>query len=201
MSLDLYLFYLFSSFVIVSSFMVITLSNAVYSVLFLIIVFCNIAALLLLVGAEFFSFMFLIIYVGAIAVLFLFVVMMLNIKKNTIILNRFSIIPIGLIIFCILLSQNFLILNNQFTLIEKYSLFYTSWLNENMYLSNIEAIGLVFYTKFSLLFFLCSLVLLVSMIGAIVLTMHQRPAVKKQKISLQLLRNPKKVIKFVNLRN
>nr|AYR06591.1 NADH dehydrogenase subunit 6 [Lithothamnion sp.] len=201
MTLDLFLFYLFSSFAIVSSFMVITLSNAVHSVLFLIIVFCNIAALLLLLGAEFFSFMVLIIYVGAIAVLFLFVVMMLNIKKSAIKLNKFSILPIGLIIFCILTSQSFLILNNQFVLLEKYSFSYTPWLNENMYLSNIETIGLVFYTKFSLLFFLCSLVLLVAMIGAIVLTMHQRSMVKKQRISLQLLRNPKKVIKFISLRN
>nr|WDA66159.1 NADH dehydrogenase subunit 6 [Lithothamnion corallioides] len=200
MTLDLFLFYFFASFAIVSSIMVITLSNAVHSVLFLIIVFCNVAALLLLIGAEFFSFMFLIIYVGAIAVLFLFVVMMLNIKKNPIRINKFSIWPIGFIIFCVLTSQTFLILDSQFILLEKYSLPYTIWLNENKYLTNIEILGLFLYTKFSLLFFLCGLILLVAMIGAIVLTMHQRPTVKKQKISIQLLRNPKGVVKFINLR-
>jgi NADH-quinone oxidoreductase subunit J len=63
--------------------MVVSLVNAVHSVLFLILVFCNVAALLLLSGAEFLSFMLLIVYVGAIAVLFLFVVMMLNIKTSS----------------------------------------------------------------------------------------------------------------------
>jgi NADH-quinone oxidoreductase subunit J len=67
--------------------MVISLSNAVHSVLFLIIVFCNITGILILLGAEFLAFLLLIVYVGAIAVLFLFVVMMLNIKFTTSKLN------------------------------------------------------------------------------------------------------------------
>jgi NADH-ubiquinone/plastoquinone oxidoreductase chain 6 len=57
----------------VSSIIVVSLVNAVHSVLFLLLVFC-IVALLLLSGAEFLSFMILVVYVGAIAVLFLFVV-------------------------------------------------------------------------------------------------------------------------------
>ena len=87
---DIFLFYLFASLAIISATMVITLTNAVHSVLFLIIVFCNVASLLLIIGTEFFSFMFLIVYVGAIAVLFLFVVMMLNVKTSPVTLNIFS---------------------------------------------------------------------------------------------------------------
>lgn len=200
MNIDFFLFYSFSSFALVASCMVITLSNAVHSVLFLIIVFCNVAALLLLVGAEFFSFMFLIIYVGAIAVLFLFVVMMLNIKNNPIKISKFSILPVGLIIFCILTTQILSLMDDHFSLLKTYTLIYTSWLDENRYLTNIEVLGLYLYTKFSLLFLLCGLILLVAMIGAIVLTMHQRTTIKKQKISTQLLRNPKGVIKFIELR-
>lgn len=82
MNIDIFLFYLFSIFTLMSSLMVIGLKNAVHSVLFLILVFCNVAGLLLLLGAEFFSFMLIIVYVGAIAVLFLFVVMMLNVKVD-----------------------------------------------------------------------------------------------------------------------
>nr|UVF63032.1 NADH dehydrogenase subunit 6 [Synarthrophyton patena] len=201
MTIDLFLFYLLFTFCIISSFMVITLSNAVHSVLFLIVVFCNVSALLLLIGAEFFSFMFLIVYVGAIAVLFLFVVMMLNIKTNFNKINKFSILPIGSIIFFIFTEQVFNLLSNQFILIDKYFLNYIPWIKENNYLTNTEVIGIFFYTKFSLLFILCGFVLLIAMIGAIVLTMHQRPTVKKQKISMQLLRDSKGVIKFINLRN
>jgi NADH-quinone oxidoreductase subunit J len=83
MSIELALFYTFSSLAIISALMVISLANAVYSVLFLIIVFCNVASLLLLSGVEFLAFILLIVYVGAIAVLFLFVVMMLNIKTSS----------------------------------------------------------------------------------------------------------------------
>ena len=200
MNIDLILFFLFSIFIFISAIMVVVLSNAVHSVLFLIIVFCNVASLLLILGAEFFSFMFLIVYVGAIAVLFLFVVMMLNIKTNPIQISRFSILPIGIIIFLILYSlildnqKNYLFINNLNNFV------YTSWLIENNYLTNVEIIGKFLYTKFSLLFIFCGFILLVAMIGAIVLTMHQRSTVKKQEISTQLLREAKGVVKFVVLR-
>ena len=180
--------------------MVVILSNAVHSVLFLIVVFCNVASLLLILGAEFFSFMFLIVYVGAIAVLFLFVVMMLNVKTNPIKISFFSILPIGFFIFFFIFE---LVLNSQKNLLfldNLNYLVYTSWLTENNYLTNVEIIGKFLYTKHSLLFIFCGLILLVAMIGAIVLTMHQRPTVKKQEISTQLLRNYKGVIKFVLLR-
>jgi len=198
---DTLLFYLFSSLATISSIMVVTLTNAVHSVLFLIIVFCNVASLLLILGTEFFSFMFLIVYVGAIAVLFLFVVMMLNVKSNPIKINNFSILPIGLIIFTIISIQIINGLDNQFVLIKNVCLTYIPWLKENNYLTNAETIGLYLYTKFSLLFIFCGLILLVAMIGAIVLTMHQRSTVKKQLISQQLLRDPRGVIKFIKLRN
>nr|YP_009502229.1 NADH dehydrogenase subunit 6 [Porolithon onkodes]ASB29831.1 NADH dehydrogenase subunit 6 [Porolithon onkodes] len=200
MNIDLLLFSIFSLFIFISAIMVVILSNAVHSVLFLIIVFCNVASLLLILGAEFFSFMFLIVYVGAIAVLFLFVVMMLNIKSNPMKIPFFSTLPAGFFVFfcifnLILNSQrNYLFLDNLNYLI------YTSWLIENNYLTNVEVIGRFLYTKYSLLFILCGLILLIAMIGAIVLTMHQRPTVKKQEISIQLLRNYKGVIKFVWLR-
>ena len=200
MNIDLILFYVFSILAFLAAFMVITLSNAVHSVLFLIIVFCNVASLLLILGTEFFSFMFLIVYVGAIAVLFLFVVMMLNVKTNPIKINFFSIVPIGVIIFSIISLQIWNILENNFVAIRGPYLIYTSWLNENTYLTNVEIIGMFLYTKYSLLFLLCGLVLLVAMIGAIVLTMHQRATVKKQDISTQLLRDPRGVIKFIDLR-
>ena len=202
MTTDILLFYFFSSFSIMSTIMVITLSNAVHAVLFLIIVFCNVSSLLLILGTEFFSFMFLIVYVGAIAVLFLFVVMMLNVKTNPIKINTFSILPVGLIISLIVYNQVVTILDARFTFIKnEIPLNYVAWVVENQYLTNAELVGTFLYTRFSLLFLLCSLILLVAMIGAIVLTMHQRPTVKKQYISSQLLRDPKGSIKFIYLRN
>ena len=98
MYIELNLFYFFSSLAVISAIMVISLSNAVHSVLFLILVFCNISGLLLISGAEFLAFLFLIVYVGAIAVLFLFVVMMLNVKSINTNSSKWSIFPLGIII-------------------------------------------------------------------------------------------------------
>ena len=74
------------------------------------------------------------------------------------------------------------------------------WFLENYTETNIEVVGKVLYTQYSFLFLLSGLILLVAMIGAIVLTMHQRADVKKQKIELQLARNPQGAVKFINLR-
>ena len=201
MNLDIFLFYLFSIFAIISSLMVIGLSNAVHSVLFLILVFCNVAGLLLLLGAEFLSFMLLIVYVGAIAVLFLFVVMMLNIKTSPINVNKFSILPIGLIVYFILFNQ-LTISISEFDLLkfQKKNLDFVFWVSEIENLNNTEVIGKFLYTHYSLLFIICGIILLVAMIGAIVLTMHQRIDVKKQRIDIQLARTSGSVIKFVTLR-
>nr|YP_010395084.1 NADH dehydrogenase subunit 6 [Polyopes affinis]UQJ72525.1 NADH dehydrogenase subunit 6 [Polyopes affinis] len=201
MNVDIFLFYLFAIFALVSSLMVIGLTNAVHSVLFLILVFCNIAGLLLLLGAEFFTFMLIIVYVGAIAVLFLFVVMMLNIRIKSTNISSSSLWPIGTLTFVILLSQFF---SSFYELdlikFQGKELFLISWADENSNLANIKVIGKVLYTHFNLLFLICGLILLVAMIGVIVLTMHQRVDVKKQQIAFQLARTAPNVIKFVTLR-
>jgi len=200
MSLDLLLFYLFSSFALISSIMVISLSNAVHSVLFLILVFCNVSGLLLLLGAEFLAFLLLIVYVGAIAVLFLFVIMMLNIKQNY--TTKFiSNLPL-IILLCLLLIKIFWeTVHSNFIFITTEDTYWISWIIENSSRQNIQVIGNVLYTNFSLLFLSCGLILLVAMIGAIVLTMNQRVNKKSQRIEIQLNRKPNKVIKFISLRN
>nr|QYA17620.1 NADH dehydrogenase subunit 6 [Porphyra crispata] len=202
------LFWIFSIISLISACMVVSLSNAVYSVLFLIIVFCNTASILLLLGAEFLSFLFLIVYVGAIAVLFLFVVMMLNIKTSNVKINYSTIFLIGIFISLILFIQIWTILQSDFeaysniniSLVSSNFLLITSWIQENNLPSNTESIGLILYTSYSLIFIMCAFILLLAMIGSIVLTMNQRIGVKKQQISLQLYRNQNKVIRFLNLR-
>nr|YP_009317470.1 NADH dehydrogenase subunit 6 [Gelidium arborescens]AOX48899.1 NADH dehydrogenase subunit 6 [Gelidium arborescens] len=201
MIIEIFLFSIFSLFALISSLMVITLKNAVHSVLFLILVFCNVAGLLLLLGAEFLSFMLLIVYVGAIAVLFLFVVMMLNVKIDLLDLNSISLIPLGLMIFSSLFYQFNLTIKELYIYKSIYQQpIIISWLTEERFLSNIKVIGGVLYTDYSLLFLLSSLILLIAMIGVIVLTMHQRTDVKKQQIEAQLIRSSKGAVKFIRLR-
>ena len=57
---------------------------------------------------------------------------------------------------------------------------FTNWFTILHTVPNIQAIGLVLYTYYFYFFLMVSLILLVSMIGAIVLTMHKNVHVKKQ---------------------
>ncbi len=169
--------FLFSSLALVSAFFVIRANNPVHSVLFLILSFCNVSALLICHSLDFFAFIFLVVYVGAIAVLFLFVVMMLNIAITQ--KNPVQYLPIGAFIGFLFLAQILVLLDQPDY---SSSLPYLNW---NLFIqpvTNIEAIGQVLYTTYAPFFILASLILLVAMIGAIVLTMIKSQTVKRQAV-------------------
>ena len=60
----------------------------------------------------------------------------------------------------------------------------------NEKLSNTHQIGNVMYTDYVLYFQLCGVILLLSMIGAILLTYRKREGVKKQSYINQISREP-----------
>ena len=194
------LFYLFSSFALISGVMVIQAKNPVHSVLFLILVFFNAAGLLILLGLDFFAMIFLVVYVGAIAVLFLFVVMMLNIKLAEINEKRLRYLPVGGFLGLLFLFEIFLIVDNDLIpLIGDYAestpeSAFTQWALFVDTLTNIEALGLLIYTFYFAFFLMASLILLVAMIGAIVLTMHKGVLVKRQQVFQQNTREFAKTI-------
>lgn len=207
MFVENFFFNLFFFFTVLSALFVVLSTNAVHSVLFLILTFCNIIFLLLLIGAEFFAFLLLIVYVGAIAVLFLFVVMMLNIKTVKIPIDHtFFYFPLVLVnvLFLTDYFYNFIYIFDclKNISIKAPELDWVNWIQEPMFFSNVEVIGSVLYSKYCLLFLLSGFILLVAMIGAIVLTVYQKPnnLTKKQKITSQLNRDLKKAIKFVTIR-
>jgi len=66
---------------------------------------------------------------------------------------------------------------------------YIEWGSKTQSKTNIEALGHILYTYYSLYFILASLILLVAMIGAIVLTMHKGVNVKRQEVFEQNTRD------------
>jgi NADH-quinone oxidoreductase subunit J len=62
--------------------------------------------------------------------------------------------------------------------------------------SNTHQLGLVMYTDYILYFQLAGIILLLSMIGAILLTFRQRKGVKKQSYFNQISRNPSSSIEL-----
>lgn len=198
------LFYVFSSITLVSGVMVIQARNPVYSVLFLILVFFNAAGLLVLLGLDFFAMIFLVVYVGAIAVLFLFVVMMLNIKIAEMNEKRLRYLPIGGVLGVVFLFEILLIVDNDLIPLvvynpESFEEFQLShWINwaENLQtVTNIQAVGTLVYTYYFYFFLMSSLILLIAMIGAIVLTMQKGIRIKRQQVFLQNTRDFAKTIR------
>jgi len=175
-------FYLFSTVMIGSAFMVIAARNPVHSVLFLILAFVNAAGLFLILGAEFLAMLLVIVYVGAVAVLFLFVVMMLDVDFAELKQGFLQYLPVGSLIGAMVLIELVLVLS--------------SWSASSASVgaagaptppdvSNTLAIGRVLYTKYVYFFQAAGLVLLTAMIGAIVLTLRHKPDVKRQVIADQ----------------
>ena len=63
-------------------------------------------------------------------------------------------------------------------------------------ISNTHQLGMVMYTDFILYFQLAGVILLLSMIGAILLTFRQRKGVKKQSYFNQISRSPSSSIEL-----
>jgi NADH-quinone oxidoreductase subunit J len=186
-------FYLFAFVTIAAAFMVISARNPVHSVLYLILTFFNAAGLFLLTGAEFLAMILLIVYVGAVAVLFLFVVMMLDIDFGELKRGALQYAPIGALVGLILAAELVIVLGGYaFSPDLGVSIAQpTPALAER---HNTAALGDILYTDYIYLFQVAGLVLLVAMIGAIVLTLHHRPGVKRQNIARQVARTPETAI-------
>lgn len=176
-----------SSFALVSGLMVVRAKNPVHSVLFFILVFCDTSGLLILLGLDFFAMIFLVVYIGAIAVLFLFVVMMFNIQIAEIHEEVLRYLPVSGIIGLIFWWEMFFILDNEtIPLLPTHrnttSLGYTVYAGKVRSWTNLETLGNLLYTYYFVWFLVSSLILLVAMIGAIVLTMHRTTKVKRQDV-------------------
>ncbi len=183
-------FYFFSIIAIFSALMVIVSRNTVHSVFFLILDFISVGCLFIMIGAEFLGMILLIVYVGAVAVLFLFVVMMLNVaeqKQSWFIGKKSTHIPSGLIVSVLIFLELLVVIGGW-----KYkdNIISSSLLSVDKEFSNTHQIGNVMYTDYVLYFQLCGVILLLSMIGAILLTYRKREGVKKQSYINQISREP-----------
>jgi NADH-quinone oxidoreductase subunit J len=188
-------FYVFAVVITASGVMVVAARNPVHSVLFLILAFFNAAGLFVLAGAEFLAMILVVVYVGAVAVLFLFVVMMLDIDFAELRLGFLRYLPIGLVVGLILLAELALIAGSWvFAPGEAHAL--TDPMAALAQVNNTRALGLVLYTKYAYLFQISGFILLISMVGAIVLTHRHRGGVRRQNISRQGKRDARVTIEI-----
>ena len=197
MSIFVSTFYLFSLCVIAGGLMTVISRNPVHSVLWLILAFLSSAGLFVLLGAEFLAMLLIIVYVGAVAVLFLFVVMMLDVDFSTLKAEMAGYLPIALLIGVVLVMQlamAFGIWSYADTAVGAREVLV------NPEYHNTQALGLILYDRYFILFQLSGLILLVAMIGAIVLTLRHRKNVKRQNILSQIYRDPDKSLEILDVK-
>lgn len=158
------LFFIFAAMAIVSALTVIVNRNPIYSAVSLVITLFSLAGIFLLLEAYFLAAVQIIIYAGAIMVLFLFVIMLLNPDKEakflsltnsrTLIITLLSMAFIGMVISLVSGSVN-----------------YIGEVADSVgNLGTTKNIGLTLFTKYLLPFEIASLLLLVALVGAVLMT-------------------------------
>lgn len=159
------IFFYFAGVIVATAALVVALKNPVYSALALLVMFFHVAGLFVTLHAEFLAIIQILIYAGAILVLYLFVVMLLNLRRE----ERFHHqLTIGLFLGCVLFAEAVLLVVKG-----KPSLGGDSpALNATAPLvqGNTESIGELLFSIYLFPFEIASLILLVAMVGAVILT-------------------------------
>ena len=178
--------------------------NPVISVLFLISLFVNVAGLLILVGYNFIGLAYILVYVGAVSILFLFILMLINIRISELLSETNNDIPLAVftvLLFYNIIGQvlpsststnntfsypydsyfglNNILKDNEFLNIAdlKQQIGYASskgWDSSLIEPTHIASIGNIMYTSYSMWLIISSIILLLGMVGAIVITIKQR---------------------------
>ncbi|MBF0161348.1 MAG: NADH-quinone oxidoreductase subunit J [Magnetococcales bacterium] len=183
------IFYMFAAVTALAAVGVISSRNQVHSVLFLILTFFSTAALFVLLGAEFLAVLLVMVYMGAVAVLFMFVVMMLDMDVTDVRQQAINHLPMGLAVGLVILVELVVVLSHSHA---------THTETTAQPVSNTLAIGRALYTQYLYPFELASLILLVALVGAVVLTLRERrSAPKRQDIGQQLARTRAEAVEYV----
>ena len=165
---------LFGIFVIISK-------NPIVSVLFLIGLFLSISCYLILTGLNFIGLSYILVYIGAVSILFLFILMLINVRISELVIDTINSIPLAILLGSffnyfinnvlpyMLMTYNNL-LYNLFTekkLAHVTSVLWDGYLAES---SHITSIGNILYGSYSIWLIITSIILLLAMVGAIVIT-------------------------------
>lgn len=173
MLIDTVLFYVLAALILGSAIMTITRRNVVYSAVWLISTLVGVAGIFLLQGAEFLAGVQVIVYIGGIMVLFLFVIMLVPLEEEAS-QRRFS-------------NQKWLALGAGLAVLAMLAVIVVRGVGSldhpgaapppgpGSLTQNSESVGQVLFTEYLLPFELASILLLVAIIGAIVMSKARSP--------------------------
>lgn len=169
--------------------LVIISKNPIISVLFLIGLFLSISCYLILTGLNFIGLSYLLVYIGAVSILFLFILMLINVRISELLTDSVNSIPLAILIgtffnyfvnnvlpYMIITFNNLLYhVNTGTKLANVTSLSWDGYLAET---SHITSIGNILYGNYSIWLIITSIILLLAMVGAIVITLKPQTDTK-----------------------
>jgi NADH-quinone oxidoreductase subunit J len=181
MELKTVVFYVFAAIMLFAALRVITARNPVHAVLFLVLAFFNAGGLWLTLQAEFLAIALIMVYVGAVMVLFLFVVMMLDIDVARLRHGFWKNMPLAATLGVLMAAEMVLVLSTDY-------FGAASFPDQTMPAdySNTKELGRLLFTNYVYPFELASIILLVAIIAAVVLTLRHRKDVKHLDPSAQV---------------
>ena len=187
-------FYIFAALAIFAAVRVVTARNPVHAVLFLVLTFFNVAGLWLLLQAEFLAMVLVMVYVGAVMVLFLFVVMMLDIDIERVRQGFWNHLPLGLTIGLLIVAEMAIVLAGKY-----FGLNVLPAPAMAPGYINTKELGRLLFTDYVYPFELASVVLLVGIIAAVMLTLRHRTDVKHLDPSRQIAVKAKDRLRIVKM--
>ena len=186
------IFYTLAAILLFAAIRVITTRNPVVAALHLVLAFFTAAGIWLLLEAEFLAIALVLVYVGAVMVLFLFVVMMLDINLDKLREGFWDYLPMAGIIGLLMAVEMVMVLSGKFFNAAKP-------LAKPADYSNTAELGRVLFTDYLLPFELASVVLLVAIVAAIVLTLRDRKESKSMNAADQVLVKKADRLRIINM--
>ncbi len=170
MSIDLILFLILAVVAVATALGMLLSKHAVYSALFLVLNFATIAVFYLLLGAPFIAISQVTVYAGAIMVLFLFVIMLLGseVLAPGKVLRGQRWAAFGLAV--VLVAETVYLLVSRHAAVGVIT-------RPDAFLNTVDSlreVGMALFTQYLLPFEVTSILLLVAMVGAIVLTRREK---------------------------
>ena len=156
------LFYILSAITLATAFLTILSKNPIHSAIYLVLCFFSIAGHYLMFNAQFLAIVHIIVYSGAIMILMLFTIMLMNLnkedEKNKSVLSRIAAVVSFCLVALVLLAT---FIKAQPQLAYKVS---------GKDYQSIKVLGQVLLNEYMVPFEFASVLLLVSMIGAVLLS-------------------------------
>ena len=161
---DQILFFVLAAIAVISAVSMLLSKNAIYSAMFLVLNFLTIAVIYLLLNAAFIAMVQITVYAGAIMVLFLFVIMLLGAERAARGESLAWQAPLAILLAGLLVLEfAYVLFSRQRGLLESFEKVAEGF-------GSPSAIGALLFNRYLIPFEVTSILLLIAMVGAIIIT-------------------------------